>query len=70
MQLNGAWQVFCSAFGVHLDRRVWIALVILPVLAAMSIRDLDSMVPFSMVSNVLLVYCMVVIIYAEVNAML
>lgn len=63
-------QVFCSAFGVHLERRVWIAMLILPFILASSIRNLANMVPFCMVSNILLVYCIAVIIYAGINSML
>lgn len=63
-------QVFCSAFGVNLDKRAWIAILIIPIIVTVTtIRELDYIALFSAVANILLVYSIGVVIYAEIASM-
>lgn len=61
--------VFCTAFGVYLDVRAWISLLILPFLfAAIFIKELDTISVFSTVSTVLLLYNFCVLAYVGVSS--
>jgi hypothetical protein len=63
--------VFCSAFGIYLDKRAWIATLIIPIMVTMTIiKELDQIAPFSAAANVLLIYSIVVVIYAEIVSFL
>lgn len=54
---------------MHLSRRAWIAIVILPVILAILIRNLDNIAPLSLIANVLLIFSMGVVVYKEIDAL-
>ena len=63
-------QVFCSAFDVVLDKRAWIAILIIPIIITnTAIRELNQIAPFSLVASVLIVYGIIVILYAGISSM-
>ncbi len=62
-------QVFCSAFGANLDERAWIAIIIIPVAIFMvAITEMNSIVPFSLVANVFILYSLCCILVDGIYA--
>ena len=56
-----------SAFGLHLGARVWIAIILLPlVIMICLIRNLDDLASISLVANLCLLFCLGVILYEEI----
>ena len=62
------WQVFCSAFGVQLGTRPWIAIIILPIIVFCWIRNLEDLTPFSTVANICILLSLAIILYQEIYA--
>ena len=63
-------QVFCTSFDVHLDQRVWIAILLVPVVVLSWIRNLEELSPFSLIANFCILFSMCVILYAVINSFL
>ena len=61
-------QVFCEAFDVRLDRHIWIAILILPMVVLSWIRNLDELASLSMVANLCIGSALLIIVYAEINS--
>ena len=56
-----------SAFGLHLGPRVWIAVILLPlVIMVYWIQNLDDLASMSLVANLCLLFCLGVILYEEI----
>ncbi len=66
-------QVFCSAFGLSLAHEridaihAWICIIILPMIVFCWIKNLESLVPFSMVANLCVLFSLFVILYEEIS---
>ena len=68
MRLFLLFQVFCDAFGIHIDRHGWIAILILPMVVLSWIRNLDELASLSMVANICIGCALLIILYEEINS--
>eukprot|EP00731_Ephydatia_muelleri_P037349 Em0447g4a len=58
-------QVFATAFDIHIDCRVWMVILLAPVILFSWIRNLDTLASFSSIANVCIVFSLFVILYEE-----
>lgn len=58
-------QVFSTAFNISIDCRVWMVIMLAPVILFSWIRNLDTLASFSSIANICIVFSLLVILYEE-----
>ena len=58
-------QVFCEALDIAIGKKVWIVIMLVPVVVFCFIRNLESLSPFSLVANMCILFSLLVIFYEE-----
>lgn len=61
-------KVFCMAFDVQLSQRVWVIILILPVMVMAWIKNLEDLSPFSFIANLCICFSLGVIFYEEIHS--